>query len=222
MKKILALILALAMAFALAACGGNTEEETTAPAIEETQAPEIEETQAPEVDATEAEGGNEAADVEVSSALELLEKAWANHPEEEKAYFLGGNDFENPVNGAPGKFDMSDAEAAESLLGIPQAEIAKVDDVASIMHAMNGNNLTCGAYHLTDSANVQSFADALKEAIMNKQWMCGFPEKLIIVSVGDYVVCAYGSTQNIDNLKADFTAAYGDSVNVIYDEAITF
>ena len=54
MKKILAMLLAFAMLFAFAACGGNTEEETTAPAIEETEAPAVDATEAPAVDATEA------------------------------------------------------------------------------------------------------------------------------------------------------------------------
>ena len=54
MKKILAMLLAFAMLFAFAACGGNTEEETTAP-VETTADPFAEvETEAPAVDATEA------------------------------------------------------------------------------------------------------------------------------------------------------------------------
>ena len=204
MKKILALILALSMAFALAACGGNTEETTT---------------NAPEVEATEAP--TEGATVEVESALALLEAAWANHNEEEKMYFVGG-DMNNSVEDAPGKFDLSDAEAVEFTLGIPQAEIAKVDDAASIMHNMNANNFTCGAYHVTDAANIQGLADALKEALSNKQWMCGFPELLYIASIGDYLVCAYGSELNITSLKADLTAAYGENVKVIYEESLVF
>ena len=56
MKKILALMLAFAMLFAFAACGGNTEEETTptTAAAEITEAPVEDATEAPVEDATEA------------------------------------------------------------------------------------------------------------------------------------------------------------------------
>ena len=65
MKKILAVLLALSMLFAFAACGGNNEETTTtaapettteAPAADETTAPAADETTAPAVDETTAAG----------------------------------------------------------------------------------------------------------------------------------------------------------------------
>ncbi|MBO5410420.1 MAG: hypothetical protein J6A60_04095 [Clostridia bacterium] len=61
MKKILALLLALAMLFSFAACGGNTEEETTAPAAEETTEAPVDETQAPVADVTEGVAPSEGA-----------------------------------------------------------------------------------------------------------------------------------------------------------------
>lgn len=62
MKKILAVLLAVSMLFAFAACGGNDEgTTTTAPAIEETEAPAIEETEAPAVDESEASAVDESA-----------------------------------------------------------------------------------------------------------------------------------------------------------------
>ena len=82
MKKILAMLLAFAMLFAFAACGGNTEEETTAP-VETTADPFAEvETEAPAVDATEApvEGetlaeGETAAESETASEEATTEAA---------------------------------------------------------------------------------------------------------------------------------------------------
>ena len=65
MKKILAVLLALSMLFAFAACGGNNEETTTtaapettteAPAADETTAPAADETTAPAADETTAAG----------------------------------------------------------------------------------------------------------------------------------------------------------------------
>lgn len=229
MKKIFALILALMMAFTLAACGGNGTEETstteaannaTTEAGTEAEATTDAETEATTEATTGAETGS--ADAVIASALEVLEAAWAAHPEEEKTYFMGG-DMNNMVNGAPGKFDLSDAESAEYTLGIPQANLAMVDDAASIMHGMNANNFTCAAYHVTDSANVQALADAIKDATMNKQWMCGFPDTLIVVSVGaDYLVTAYGNAQTIETFKTNLLAAYEGNSTLIYEESLAF
>lgn len=73
MKKILAVLLALTMVFAFAACGGKTEEPTeadsTAPAVEESSA--AEESSVPEessVDASEAESTEAATEAESSEA----------------------------------------------------------------------------------------------------------------------------------------------------------
>jgi hypothetical protein len=50
---------------------------------------------------------------------------------------------------------------------------------------------------------------------MNNQWMCGFPEKMIIVTVGDeYVVSAFGNGMVIDAFETAITTVYGDAAVV--------
>ncbi len=65
MKKLLALLLAFAMCFALVACGGNTEDETTtttAPVVDDTtEAPVVDDTTAAVVDDTTLAEGETAA-----------------------------------------------------------------------------------------------------------------------------------------------------------------
>ncbi len=81
MKKILAILLAFAMLFAFAACGGNTEEETTAP-VETTVDPFAEvETEAPAVDATEAPVEGETAAEGETASEEATTEAAAKIPE---------------------------------------------------------------------------------------------------------------------------------------------
>ena len=54
---------------------------------------------------------------------------------------------------------------------------------------------------------------------MNNQWMCGFPETLIIVTVGeDYVVSAFGNGQVIEAFKTAITTVYGDAAVVSVEE----
>ena len=65
MKKFLALLLALVMVFALAACGSEpAAEESTAPETEESTAPETEESTAPETEESTAPEGEDPAAID--------------------------------------------------------------------------------------------------------------------------------------------------------------
>ena len=49
--------------------------------------------------------------------------------------------------------------------------------------------------------------------------MCGFPEKLIIVTVGDdYVVSAFGNGMVMDAFKTAITTVYGDAAAFSVEE----
>lgn len=188
MKKILALILAGAMLFAFAACGGNEstdEKETT----------------------TEAA----AAALEVADAADLLNKVWATYADEEKFFAMGG-DMNNPADNMAGKYDITLVEDLDATLGLPQASAALIDDAASLMHAMMANNFTGAAYHLKADTDAVAFVDALKTNIQSRQWICGFPETLLIATVGDYVVSAFGSADIIATFKAKLQAQYDIAV----------
>ena len=45
--------------------------------------------------------------------------------------------------------------------------------------------------------------------------MCGFPDKVVVISVGDYVVMAYGLEVNIDNLVAACSAVEAQSTVLV-------
>ncbi|MBQ8877721.1 MAG: bacteriocin transport accessory protein [Lachnospiraceae bacterium] len=161
----------------------------------------------------------EAATVDVADATELLTNVWGTYTEAE-LFPIGGGDYENVVMDTPGKYDVSKAEEMDSVLGLPQSSAAMIDDAASMMHMMNANTFTCGAYHLTDASKQQAFADALKENIMNRQWMCGFPDTLLIASVGDeYVVSAFGNAEIMETFKTKLTAQY-EAAEVMYEESL--
>lgn len=164
------------------------------------------------------ESGSDAdVEVAVADATELLTTVWDTYEESESFYAMGG-DYVTIVDNAPGKFDISDAESLDSMLGVPADAVGYIDDAASLVHAMNANTFTGGAYHLSDAGNQQAFADALKENIINRQWMCGFPDKLIIVAVGDeYVVSAFGAADIIDTFKTKLSTSYGVAT-VLYEE----
>ncbi len=166
-------------------------------------------------------GSKDNGSVEVKDALEILTNTWAAHADDEK-FAIAGGDYTNSVMDAPGSFGIEDVEAIDSMLGVPADAAALIDDAASMMHMMNQNTFTAGSYHLKDAKDQKAFADSVKENIMGRQWMCGFPDTLIIVSVGsEYIVSAFGNAEVIENFKTKLTETYSVA-EVMYEESLNF
>ena len=122
----------------------------------------------------------------VDDALTILNAIWNTYSDEEKFPAAGG-DSEHAVDGAPGSFDVSNADSLSYLLTFPADDASLIDSAASLVHMMNLNTFTCGAFHVVDANNVARLADDLRTTIQAKRWMCGFPDKLVIVTVGQSV-----------------------------------
>ena len=153
-----------------------------------------------------------------ADATALLTAVWDAHSDDEKFPAAGG-DYENPVEDAPGAVDISDADNLNYMLTLPVEDASKIDGAASLGHMMNANTFTCGAFHLTNKDDVESVAQDLRDAIQTKQWMCGFPDKLVIFTYDQYVVSLYGDEELVNTFRDKFTATYSDST-IAYDEAI--
>ena len=146
MKKFLTLLLAAAMTLSLAACGSKTDDNS----------------------------GNNS---QPASALELLNAVWANYSDDDKFPATGGDyDEANMTEDAPGNFSVEDGDALDYSLSFPAADAGKLSDAASLTHMMNANTFTAGAFHVASSSDVDSVVSDLKDNIMNRQWMCGFPQ----------------------------------------------
>ncbi len=158
---------------------------------------------------------------QIESAAALLTAVWETYGEEDMFAAMGGGGSETAqlVDGAPGKFETGSADMLDYSLGLPAASASKIDDAASLMHMMNANTFTCGAFHVAKSDDVTAVADSLKENIMKRQWMCGFPDKLVVITVGDYVVSFFGNEQLVNTFKTKLTAVY-QSAEIAYEEAI--
>ena len=193
MKKILALLLAAVMVLSLAACTDKgSEGGATSPSGAQTNQPK--------------------------SALEILEKVWSKYSADEKFPATGGSEKQMKED-MPGKFDVSDAEALDFELGFPKANASEIDDAASLMHMLHQNNFSCGVYHVKDSGNVETLAGKIKENILARQWLCGFPEKLVILTVGDYIVSVFGAGELTDTFIAKLSAEYS-SAKQLFDVPI--
>ena len=178
MKKLFSVILALTLVLGLTACGGNAApQETTSVPVENP-----------------------------ASALEILEKVWAQYAEEEKFPIIGGS-MSAPVDNAPGSFDLAD-EGLNYLLLVPADKTANIEEAASMIHMMNTNTFTCAAFKLT-GISAADFGTAMKDAVLGNQWMCGFPDRVLIKAIGDqYVVVAFGVNDAMNPFETHLNAAY--------------
>lgn len=190
MKKLTVIVLVLAMMVTLFAGCGKSKPEETVPAQ---QMP--------------------------ASALEILETVWASYGDEEKFPIIGGN-IEANIMDAPGNYDMTYAENMTWNLLVPSDQIANVTEAASMIHMMNTNTFTCGAFKLAEGVAAADFGAAMQQAIQSNQWMCGFPDSLLIQSFGDtYVVVAFGMTDAMTSFENHMKTAY-PGFETLYSESI--
>lgn len=229
MKKLIVLLLAASMTASLTACGGSSTQGSTAANTEASVESEIaSETAAPEETVTESlsetetaagETGTDSSESISSPETDLLNSIYTSFAEDQK-FPIGGGDSANLVMDAPGAFDITNVEELESSLGFPSAQAANIDGAASMIHMMNANTFTGAAYHLTDGADADAFAEAVKETVLAKQWICGMPDTLVILSADGYIITAYGNAELIENFKTTALSAVSGS-EVILETPIT-
>ena len=193
MKKWIALMLALVLALALAGCSKDTPS---------------------------SDGAGEDAAPVAADALELLTKVWDTYGDDEKFSAVGG-DFteENQIMDGPGKFSLEDTGALDNTLALPASAVDQIQDAASLVHMMNANTFTCGAYQLKEDADLAAFTAAIQENIANRQWICGAPQQYYIATVDNFVIAAFGHDELMDVFKEKVASVYPD-VQVAYEEAI--
>ena len=166
------------------------------------------------------EPSKEADESDAQGAVKLLDDIWAVYGEDDKFPAAGGDyNPDNERDDAAGKYGLEDSAAINDVFGIAEDDVALIDDAASLGHMMNANTFTAGAFHVTDKENVAAIAEHLKDGILERQWMCGFPDVLVVYQVDDYIVSAYGLTDIIDTFSANLSEVYPDAVE-LYKENI--
>ncbi len=229
MKKLIVLLLAASMTASLTACGGSSTQGPTAANTESSVESEIaSETPAPEETVTESlsetetaagETGTDSSESISSPEADLLNSIYTSFAEDQK-FPIGGGDSANLVIKDDGAFDITNVEELESSLGFPSSQAANIDGAASMIHMMNANTFTGAAYHLIDGADADAFAEAVKETVLAKQWICGMPDTLVILSADGYIITAYGNAELIENFKTTALSAISGS-EVILETPIT-
>lgn len=208
---------------------GETEEEQQPADEKENEVENKEEDKKPESDKKE-EGKKEedkkpadkkeedkAPAAKYADAVELLKNVWATYAESEM--FPAGymDEAGNMVDG-PAAIGTADAEALDALLGVPADKAGSIDNASIMMHMMNANTFTGGAFKTSDA---KALSDSIQANLANRQWMCGFPDILVTIQVEDYLISAFGNAELIETFKNKVTAVYAGA-KVLCEEPLTF
>lgn len=231
MKKILALVLASLMLVACVACGSNNDDTTVDNTVTDAPATDAPETDAPETDAPAVE-----APV-AENALEIVNKIFDSFTKEEKIenYFgvedegvyysmIGGGYGDNMNFEGPGNHPVNDQDSREAAINLFHFNDAVIDmidgEIAMAMNSMASRNLTVACFRVAESADVDMCAAEVKSALLNAQWgLCGSPEKMTVIVIGDYILSVYGINPQIDMVANRAVELY-DMAEVIVSEPI--
>jgi hypothetical protein len=205
MKKLIALTLALLMlTMSFVACNEGTADVTTEAENNSTEAP-VETT----VEATEA-----VVELPYKSAIELLQIIFdgynaAQATDDTKLWVGGGNiyNFDTANPEGPAAFvALADTDYDENL-AVPTTEVAKIASAASMFNLMNTNNFNCYTIQFNAGTDVDASIEAIKAQVLARRWICGAPEKLVIVKMpGDCILVVWGAV-NYGGIVDPFAAS---------------
>lgn len=168
MKKMIAMLLALAIVCSFAACGGTTAEPTTEPTTQPTAEPTAEPTAAP----TEPVAANLSGTME-----ELVNSVITEQPVE----FMGGV---MPV-------DLTDTSedglwAIKNATGLDSAEM--ISDVAVFEPMMGSMAFSLVMVRVAEGQDAKTVAESMKQGIDPRKWICVEADDLKVAGFGDTVM----------------------------------
>lgn len=156
----------------------------------------------------------------ISDPVTLLNSVYALFGEDEKFPATGGDFSSDELIEGAGSFALAEPDILDNVTGFPAAEIADIDSAATLMHMMNQNTFTAGAYHVVSGTDLAALCEAIRANIQNRMWCCGFPEKLIVATVDDYVISAFGKEFAISAFTTHLAEAYPSAVIVIEEDIL--
>lgn len=175
--------------------------ETTTEATAETTTEAPAETTAETTAPTTPDAGENAA-------LKVLQAIWDAYPKDNKFASFGG-DVESAVMDAPGAIKL-DAASMDRTLGFPQDAVDKIDAGASLLHMLNANTFTAGAFRVKDGEDAAALAESIRANIQARRWMCGYPDSVRILTVGNTLVTMFGNNTLLDTFVEAAKTAYPD------------
>ena len=134
-----------------------------------------------------------------ASALDLLTAIASGMTEEFPA---AGGDEAHDTEGA-GAYDIGTyGESFQYQILVDQALMDMVKpQAATLMHMMNTNTFCSAVMELQDGKDAETFAKDYQTLVQSNHWMCGFPDTMLVLRQGSYLITAYGADDLIQDFK---------------------
>ena len=219
MKKFLTLLLALTMVLTLFAGCRMGGDEITGGTDATNPSTNTQPSTQPTQTTTEPSQPDELGGNASTSSAKLLSAIWETYAEEERFASYGGT-VEHSVADAPGDLDMSNTEELTSKYLLPESTLANIESGASLVHLMNSNIFTAAAFGMKDGADIKAEGKALRDNLQKTQWICGQPDRLLIVQADGHLLMAFGAKDAMDTFRQRLSGVYADA-SILYDEAVT-
>lgn len=183
MKKLIAMLLALAMVFAMTACGA-TENVETEPATEVITEATEEVTEEVTEEMTEVEIEYEVSEDEIVAVASPLENLLYSIVEINPVEFMGGT---MPV-------DLADADAVKYFTGLDSADSVKE---AAVFEPMIGSiAFSMVAVQVAEGADAETVAETMKSGIDTRKWICVEANDLMVATSNDIVLLVMVDSNN--------------------------
>lgn len=207
-KKSLALFMCTLAVVGVIGCGKKEEPAPEPEVVEEvTEVTDV-------VEGPLTENFERATDV-----LDLVNQAF---DDETRNYFGSIAEDGEMTQGVACELSLDDADVVRNMVTFPAGLIDSVDEAAVLSHMMNANTYTSAAFHLVNPEDAVTVAGTIMDTVTNNQWLCGFPQKLVIGQVENYIVYAYGNEELMQTfeqglINSDSTA----TIHFIQDLTVT-
>lgn len=155
-----------------------------------------------------------------SQSAKILGDIWAQYAEDERFTCYGGT-VESAVNDGPGDLDMKAKDELTSKYLIPEERLYELSEGASLVHMMNSNIFTAVVVKITDDGTPEDLASGWRDRIQSNQWICGQPDRLILVRVDDsHLLMAFGAADVMTVFRGHLLEAL-EGASTLYDETVT-
>ena len=152
-----------------------------------------------------------------SDSAKILQNIWEQYPENERFAVYGGA-VEQSVADGPGDLDMLMTEELTTRYMLPEDQLQKVEQGASLVHLMNNNIFTAAVFRVKE--DVQNLAKSWRAGIQETRWICGQPDRLIMAQpVEGFLLMAFGSQDAMASFRSKLIAAF-PAAQILYEEAI--
>lgn len=158
-----------------------------------------------------------SADMEELTAVVLLENIWERYGENQRFAACGGA-LEQPVDGGPGGLDMANTQELAARYLVPEDKMGALTEGASLVHMMNSHIFTACAVRV--AGDEAQFVEAWRQNIQDTQWLCSWPDRLLIAKVGEYIVLSFGLEDTMSVFRETLGKVYPNG-EILIEEAIT-